>query len=233
MTDDEPTATLNDSERVYRRLRSDIIEGRFPPGARIVEQRIATSLDVSRTPVREALRRLETEGLVVGEPNRGSQVRPLSETDIADLYEARSRLEAFAAELAARRGEPEEIQTLLAAAASFEELVDAPDPDPVTHTRALVAANSHFHETLLTMGRADRIRRLLSGAVDLPLVFQALDVFSPDELRRSALFHHLIAQAVAAREPDRAARLMTEHVLQGRDALLRHRNGLDATGTEG
>jgi DNA-binding GntR family transcriptional regulator len=77
---------------------------------------------VSRTPVREALRRLESEGLVVVARNRGAQVRPLSESDIADLYEVRSRLEAYAAELAARRGDPADAGALAAAATDFETL---------------------------------------------------------------------------------------------------------------
>jgi DNA-binding GntR family transcriptional regulator len=95
-----------------------------------------------------------------------------------------------------------------------------------------MAANSVFHDQLLAMGRADRIRRQVAGAVDVPLVFQALRHFSQWELARSSLFHHLIAEAISAREPERAARLMTEHVLQGRDALLERLAGRDAVGSD-
>jgi len=227
---------LNDSERVYRKLRRDIIEGRNPPGARLVEQRVANGMDVSRTPVREALRRLETEGLLVVIPNRGAQVRSFTDTDIADLYEARSRLEGYAAELAARRGTAAGAQILRETAQTFEGLAQtaaaANTSGRVQHVRALTAANARFHDTLLELGRADQVRRLLSGAVDLPLVFRALDAFTDHELSRSALFHHLITDAVEAGEPERAGRLMTEHVLQGRDALLLAVNDRAATGTE-
>src|SRR5699024_2733249 len=97
------------SEGVYERIRRGIVEGHYPPGSRLVEQRLAEELDVSRTPVREAVRRLESEGLVVVARNRGAVVRPLDEADISDLYEVRARLEAHAADLAAAPAEPSAI----------------------------------------------------------------------------------------------------------------------------
>ena len=70
----------------YEQVRAAIVENRYPPGRRLVEQRIAAELGLSRTPVREALRMLEAEGLVVSERNRGAMVRPLSSTEVEDLY---------------------------------------------------------------------------------------------------------------------------------------------------
>ncbi len=227
--------STSDAGAVYGRIRQAIIEGRHPPGARLVEQRLAEELDVSRTPVREAVRRLESEGLVVVERNRGAHVRPLDEAEIADLYEARARLEAYGAELAAARATAEEVAALHGAAASFRDAlapIEVPDRvgspaeasppasqslDPV---RSLDAANAAFHEALLVASHHGRIRQLVLATVDAPLVFAALARFEPAELERSALFHDLIAEAVAAGEAARAGRLMTEHVLQGRDALL-------------
>lgn len=213
--------TVSDGERVYQELRRDIVEGRYGPGERIVEQRLATELDVSRTPVREAVRRLETEGLIVTIRNRGAHVRPLTEMDVADLYEARSRIEGFVAELAARRATHQDIESLTLAADRFDVVVDDESLGRVEKPRALMQANSEFHQGLVDAGQAEQVYRLLAGAVDLPLVFQAFDLFGSEELSRSALFHHLILEAVAAGEPSRAGRLMTEHVLQGRDAVMR------------
>jgi DNA-binding GntR family transcriptional regulator len=214
---------LQTEDDVYDRIRRAVVEGRYLPGRRLVEQRLAEEYAVSRTPVREALHRLEAEGLVVVERNRGAQVRPLSHEEIADLYDVRSRLEAYAAELAAERSRPEDLIALTAAATAFEAAVDdirrsGSDREAV---RRLDAANAAFHGALQEASRHTRIRQLVSRATDVPLVFQALRHFRPEELARSALFHHLIAEAVTAREPARASRLMAEHVLQGRDALLR------------
>lgn len=211
-----------EAQPVYDRLRRAIVEGRYPPGARLVEQRLAEELDVSRTPVREAVRRLESEGLVVVERNRGAHVRPLSEGEIADLYEVRSRLEAYAAELAAARATAEDLVALRAASASFAEAAAAAGRHrSVAAVRALDEANARFHAALHAASGHARIRQLVAGAVDAPLVFQALQRFDPQELARSVMFHQLIVEAVEAGESARAGRLMTEHVLQGRDGLLR------------
>lgn len=212
----------DDPDHVYAEIRRGIVEGRHAPGSRLVEQRLAAELDVSRTPVREALRRLEAEGLVVVERHRGAQVRGLSAEEVADLYDVRARLEAYAAELAAARRTDADVAALDAAVAAFDAAVERVRRQGarVEHVRALDAANGAFHGALLDASRHTRIRQLVGRAVDVPLVFQALRHFSAEELSRSSLFHHLVRDAVAAGEPERAGRLMTEHVLQGRDALL-------------
>lgn len=218
------TTGTSDAGRVYDAVRRAIVEGRYAPGTRLIEQRVAEELEVSRTPVREALRRLESEGLVVVEPNRGAQVRPLTADEIGDLYEVRARLEGYGAELAAVRAGPAEVLELRNAAAAFSDAAAARSgrADHVEAVRALDAANARFHGGLLVASRHARLGRLVAGAVDAPLVFQAFDRFEAEDLGRSELFHHLVADAVAARQPERAGRLMTEHVLQGRDVLLGH-----------
>ena len=214
----------SDNERVFRHLRRAIIEGHYAPGERIVEARVADALSVSRTPVREAVRRLESEGLVTTERNRGAHVRMLTNDGIADLYEARARLESFLAELAARRASPADIEAIRATADNFDAtldgLFDQSGGTTVVGLRAVLRANDRFHASLVHAGHADQLHSLLLGTVDMPLVFRAFGSYSASDMARSSLFHHLIADAVAAGEPERAGRLMTEHVLQGRDQLL-------------
>ena len=218
-----------DLDDVYGRIRRAIVEGRYEPGARLIEQRLAEEHDVSRTPVREALHRLEAEGLVTFERNRGSQVRDFSAADISDLYDLRSRLESYGAELAAERASAEDVVRLRAAADAFDDAVAATarlangnDTAALEAVRRLDDANAAFHSLLLEASNHVRIRQMVGRATDVPLVFRALRHFGPTDLARSATFHHLIVEAVARREPERAGRLMAEHVLQGRDALLEH-----------
>ena len=111
--------TLPNGMDAYHQIRRWIVEGRLRPGERLVEQRLAEELDLSRTPIREALRMLQSEGLVRFEPNRGARVRSLTMADIDDLYELRGRLEAMAAELAAVRATPDQLDRLTAAEADF------------------------------------------------------------------------------------------------------------------
>lgn len=216
----------NDTERAYAHIRRGIIEGVYPPGARLIESQVSAAVEASRTPVREAIRRLESEGLVVAERNRGAHVRTLDRDTIVDLYDVRARLEGYGAELAAQRATSADIDGLQRAACDFDTAVQRSESHGDGATHALEGANRSFHQSLLVASRHERLPSLVAGAVDAPLVFQALQRFAPQERRRSALFHHLIAEAVAARDSARAGRLLIEHILQGRDALLGALDGL-------
>jgi DNA-binding GntR family transcriptional regulator len=204
----------------YEHLRSAIVESRYPPGHRLVEQHLAAELGLSRTPVREALRMLQAEGLVVSERNRGAMVRPLSPTEVVDLYGLRIRLESYAVELGAERSTETELGALVDAADGFRAVVRAPDVDSVEGVRRIHEANRVFHDAVLEAARHRRLTAMLARTVDIPLVFQAFRSFGPAELERSDTFHHLIAEAMCRRDGQRAAALMAEHIAQGRDAVL-------------
>lgn len=208
----------------YTQIRQAIVEGRYEPGQRLIEQRIAEEFALSRTPVREALRRLEAEGLVRSEPNRGAVVRDMTTDDLADLYGLRARLEAYAAELAASRIEPHQVEELDAAIADFDRAL-AEQSDALEVTRAIAEANRRIHATILAAARHDRLGQLLERTVDVPLSFQAFRQFDRGETERSHLFHQLIRDAIVAGDPSRASALMLEHVLQGRDVLVAHLDG--------
>jgi DNA-binding GntR family transcriptional regulator len=197
----------------YAKVRAAIVESRYPPGHRLVEQRIAEELGLSRTPVREALRMLQVEGLVVSERNRGAMVRPLSPTEVVDLYGLRIRLESYAVEVATERATEAELGELVAAADAFGAV-------GVGDVQALHAANRRFHDGVLEAARHPRLTAMLTRTVDIPLVFQAFRSFGPAEIRRSDTFHHLIVEAMCRRDAARAAALMAEHIAQGRDAVL-------------
>ena len=213
-------AEVSSADLAYERIRQAIVEGRYGPGQRLVEQRLGEELELSRTPVREALQRLVVEGLVLTERNRSAVVRPLSASDIEDVYVLRVRLESLAAELAAARATPEQVHELRSAAGGFEAAIEPVVDGTLDNTRALNASNQRFHDTVVRAADHRRLEQLLVRAVDIPLVFQAFRHLDDEQLRRSALFHHLIADAIAGADPDRAGRLMTEHILQGRDVLL-------------
>ena len=216
------TTSPGNSQTAYAQIRQAIVEGRYRPGQRLIEQRIAEEFSLSRTPVREALRRLEAEGLVLSEPNRGAVVRDVSIDDVSDLYGLRARLEAYAAELAASRIEPGEIEELDAGIAEFEAALASEPTDSIELTRAVDVANRRIHETILAAARHDRLARLLERTVDIPLVFQAFRQFDRAGTERSHLFHQLLRDAIIAGDGSRASALMYEHVLQGRDVLVAH-----------
>lgn len=206
---------------VYEQIRQAIVEGHYSPGQRLIEQRIAEELSLSRTPVREALHRLEAEGLVQSEPNRGAVVRALSVDDIADIYGLRARLEGYAAELAAQRATEEEIAAIDDGIAAFAHALAMPaqDLDVVRETHD---ANRRIHDAILVAAKHDRLSQALGRTIDVPLVFQAFREFDRTETERSHLFHTVIRDAIVAGDGVRAGNLMSEHVLQGRDSLIAH-----------
>ena len=208
------------AQHAYEQLRAAIVENRYPPGQRLVEQRVAAELGLSRTPVREALRMLEAEGLVVSERNRGAMVRPLSATEVVDLYGLRIRLESYAVEVATARASEAQLGELMEAADAFGSVRKAVDVDSAERVRRLHAANRRFHDGIVVAARHRRLDTLLARAVDLPLVFQAFQTFGTSETERSDTFHHLIVEAMCRRDAVRAGALMAEHISQGRDAVL-------------
>jgi DNA-binding GntR family transcriptional regulator len=207
-------------ELAYERVRAAIVENRYRPGQRLVEQRIAEELGLSRTPVREALRMLGAEGLVVSQRNRGAMVRPLSATEVVDLYGLRIRLESYAVEVATERATDTELGELVAFADAFGNTRRAVDVDTIEGVRQIHEANRRFHDAIVTAARHPRLASMLARTVDIPLVFQAFRAFSPADIERSDAFHHLIAEAMCRRDATRAAALMAEHIAQGRDAVL-------------
>lgn len=207
-------------ERAYERIRAAIVEGRYTPGQRLVEQTVAEEFDLSRTPVREAIRRLDAEGLVVTERNRGAMVRAVSVDEVLDLYELRARLEAYAAELAAERMSDDELAELAAAVDSFGAVLAANPVTGLDDIRSLNDANRRIHSGIVEGAHHVRLGTMLSRAVDIPLVFQAFRSFERAELERSDLFHRLILEALQRRNGARAGRLMREHILQGLDAVI-------------
>ena len=220
--------------RAYEQIRQAIVEGRYHAGQRLVEKNLGEEFEVSRTPVREALRMLESEGLVVSLPNKGSVVRPLSAQDIYDIYDLRVRLESLAGERAARDPRPDQLAVLETANEDFAALLPSFTGDDLDVVRRIAAVNRRFHQGFIDMADSWRLTQLLARTVNAVLVFQNFQSYEPAELERSLLFHQLIAQAIARRSPERAGHLIAEHILLGRDILVeRRRESLAQASAEG
>jgi DNA-binding GntR family transcriptional regulator len=204
----------------YEGIRRKIMEGEYQPEQRLIEQRIAVELGLSRTPVREAIRRLEAEGLVRSEPNRGAMVRSVTVDEIHDIYGLRAQLESYGAGLAAQRAQDADIENIDAGIERFGSAIAVMRTDDLASVREVHDANEQIHAAIVASTRHRRLGTLLARTVDVPLIFQSFRRFDHDQAARSDLFHRMIRDAIARRDADRAANLMTEHILQGRDVLL-------------
>lgn len=136
---------------VFKKLRKEILTGTIPPGEHLLELEIAARLGVSRTPVREAMRMLELEGLVVMLPRRGARVSHITEKDMLDVLEIREDLDALCARLACERITAEEKDELKKACHAFEKAVSTAD------SRKIAEADVAFHDVILRAAKNDRL----------------------------------------------------------------------------
>jgi len=179
--------------------------------------------------VREAVRMLAADGLVIVTRHRGAIVRPLERADVLDFYELRARLESYAAELASSRAQEADLAEIETGIRDFDAVMGREDLSALDKTRLYSQANGRVHTAIIEAGRHARLGHILASTVDAPLVFGAFREFSRAELERSNNFHKMIRDRIAEREPARAAALMYEHIMEGRDRILA---SLDAAGAD-
>ena len=205
-------------EQAYRTVREAIVSGRYPPKARITEQEVAVAAGVSRTPVREALRRLHAEGLVDFRPNQGAVVSAAFADDAEELLDLRAILEAHGAERAAGRLSAPVLATLRELAES--QYREAQQREPGFLER-MVQMNGEFHRTLCEAAESPRLARALASILDAPLMQRTFRLYTVEELGRSALHHLEVVDALTARDPEWAAAAMRAHVLSAKRLLGR------------
>jgi DNA-binding GntR family transcriptional regulator len=185
----------------------------------LIEEQLAERLGVSRTPIRQALTRLEAEGLVELAPNRGARVRSFSVADVWDIYDLRAVLEGHAARRAAGRLGGDELARLQELAGEMEGLASRFE-DHEEEIRTLVALNQEFHGAIVEATRNKRLRRLISRTVEIPLMFKTFFWYTPHERVISNHYHRKILHALEEGDEDRAEIVMREHVYGGRDIVI-------------
>lgn len=202
--------------RVVETLRGAITSGRFAPGQRLVEKDLCDLLGVSRPSVREALRELETEGLINTVPNRGPLVTKLSARDAASIYEVRGMLEALAAKLFAEKATEAEVATLSACVDGLEAAYATNDVE-----RVLVAKKA-FYDVLLGGSGNVVIPSLLRTMNARITQLRRVSLSNPERLPDSIREIRAVIEAIRARDPEAAFQASLRHIEQAsRSALSR------------
>ena len=190
---------------IVERLREDILGQRLAPGARLVENELTLRFDVSRGPVREALRRLAAEGLIEHVPHRGALVRRLSRVELRELFQIRVELEALAARLAAEIDDEDR-------RAAFRTAIAPIFDDSPRESCGYMAENAAFHDAILSLA-GNRQLHDLAIRLQLPLIMaQVGDVLTPSVLESSVREHRAIATAILQRDPGAAASALRAHL---------------------
>ena len=191
---------------VYDVLRDAIWEGRIGCGDRIREEDVARNLGVSRTPVREALQRLQQRGLLVNRLGRGLVVAELGKREIVELYAMREILEGSAARFAAHHAGAPEIEII---ERLQRELAAAPDDAPL-----LVKLNHRFHQAIYDAAHNQYLTQTLDALLDAMALLHAATFRVPSRRKESDEEHRRIVSAIKRHDPDRAETLAREHIRQ-------------------
>jgi DNA-binding GntR family transcriptional regulator len=204
-------------DRAYSLIREGILAGRHEPGERLGEAELAELTETSRTPIREALRQLEMEGLVEVLPHRGARVAEWTAADLEEIYDLRTMLEASAAERAAGRIEPKDLDRMAELCDLMEQ---AAAPGPRQDLDRLAECNSEFHGLVRVAAASTRLVTMLNAVVQLPLVVRTFHRYSATDLARSCAHHRELVAALRRGDGLWAQSVMRSHVLAAKAVLL-------------
>lgn len=191
---------------VFNTLRQAILKGDLKPGERLMEIQLATKLGVSRTPVREAIRKLELEGLVLMVPRKGAEVAQITEKSMVDVLEIRRALEELAVRLACERMTPEGLERLKQAEEKFEKVLGKEDITTVA------GADVEFHDTILRATDNQKLIQLLSQFREQMYRYR-VEYLKREECHPQVIKEHQdIIQTIENRNKDEAAEYICNHI---------------------
>ena len=202
------------SDRVYSKLKRMILSGRFKSDAMLSERSLAAQLSVSRVPVREAIKILEREGLLIVVPRSGILVRRLSTDEVRELYEVRQAIEGMAAFLCAQDPRRSEI-------VEMRKRLERQDAGGSMDHAAIQRESSTFHRTLFELCGNSQLRGIYEAVepkIDLNLRLTA--VHAPERVEQALQEHLGIAKVIEAGDAETAERLMREHLENGKTARI-------------
>jgi DNA-binding GntR family transcriptional regulator len=211
------------SDRATEALRKGILGGRYAPGERLGEVDLANRLGLSRTPVREALRRLSAEGLVEITANKGARVVEYPQQDLDHIFQIRAQVEGLAAKAAARTASEEDIDRLEEIATVLAGHAEAGRLDKV------YKLNTEYHSTLNGLAGSSVLPATVASLIHSSVLLKTLHSFDDAAMRRSVHHHLEIVAALRARDGDWAEAVMRAHLLSARASLLGPRRPADAS----
>ena len=199
---------------VFNTLRQAILRGELKPGERLMEIQLANKLGVSRTPIREAIRKLELEGLVLMIPRRGAEVAEITEKSLCDVLEVRSALEILAVELACERISEQDVDKLREAAKEFEEVSKSED------VTALAEADVKFHDIIYFATDNQRLIQLLYNLREQMYRYRVEYLKRPEVHATLFAEHEHIIQCIVKRDKVAAKQAISTHIDNQMNAVV-------------
>lgn len=200
-------------EQIASSLRESIINGELPPGQKLTEPELAERLGISRTPIREAFRQLESEGFLTVIPRRGAVVSTITAKEIHDFYELKSLLEGYAARVTAEKITPKDIEKLKRLNDQLKGLAEK------GHVEAFFKKNEEFHNCFLQLCGNDKLIEIRDNMVNRFLGFRMATLSMPGRLMESVKQHRSIIKAFQRKDGRLAEAVVVEHALLGGEEL--------------
>ena len=191
---------------VFKTLRQAILKGELEPGERLMEIQLAERLGVSRTPIREAIRKLELEGLVLMIPRREAEVAKISEKNLRDVLEVRRSLEELAIDLACQRIQEEELETLREAQKEFAAAIAAGDAMEIAQT------DEKFHEIIYSGTGNQKLMQILSNLREQMYRYRLEYIKDANKRQILLVEHEQILKALSLRHVQEARLAVREHI---------------------
>lgn len=199
-------------DQIYGYLLERIQTGEIEPGDRLIETQVAESLETSRTPVREAFRRLEQGGIVERLPQGGVRVTPVTIETAEEIFGIRGLLESYAIGLACERITREDIQKLKQIRSLAEDLIESKTIEREEKIKQLFKLNTQFHDTIYMATGSSYLVKLINGLRDIVLRLRAMGLRRNSAWRATWLEHVQLIEFLEKRDKEKASELMKKHV---------------------
>jgi len=199
---------------VFNTLRQAILRGELKPGERLMEIQLANKLGVSRTPIREAIRKLELEGLVLMIPRKGAEVADITEKSLLDVLEVRRALEELSADLACDRITEEEIAELKAAAEEFKKTLKSSDVTEIAE------ADVKFHDVIYLATKNQKLIQLLNNLREQMYRYRVEYLKREEVYEQLIREHEEIIEHISRKEKEEAVQIVCKHIDNQMDTVM-------------
>jgi DNA-binding GntR family transcriptional regulator len=203
-------------EKVYNDLRMAILTGKISPETRLVESTLAKEMGVSRTPIREALHKLDLEGLVYSIPRVGYIVNDMKEYDIEDLFTTRTAIEQLATRWAIEKITPEELERLENNLKKADQILKK------GLTQKMIDLDTEFHEIICKASRSKRLYQISQMLREHMMRFRIACLHIPEIAKRSRDGHFEILKAIKSKDPQKTDDSILQHMLITKKDILNH-----------
>lgn len=201
-------------QHVYENLKQAIVKGDLAPGSRVVESRVASALGISRTPVREAIHKLDREGLLRHNKAGGFSVKGLTREEIQETFGIRSVLESYAARLAAIYHQEKELAPLERKISEYQTCLGRGELE------ALLRINTEFHDLLYALGRSPLLIKMINDLREQIYRFRRIILKMEKMAKTSNQDHKLMLKFIRKRDAEGVEKLVREHILRGQNIVL-------------